>query len=468
MMRIEKSFNLLVVEDNPGDYILLKECIDQTDLPVNKIFHAENMAMVPAMVKDHVIDMVLLDLSLPDSSGIESVKTIDRLLPSKPIVVLSGFSSIDIAIESISLGAQDYIVKGEYDEKSLVKSIQYSMERKRTLENLRRSNERYELISKATLDTIWEWNFVTETGLWSDAITNIFGYVGDEIVPDLEWPKKYIHPDDFERIESKLKTDIEGKKENSQDEYRFKMADGSYKYVFCRAYILYNAEKEPYRMIKAFTDITEQKRLEKELSAATIQAQERERDELGKELHDNINQLLATTKMYIGMAKNKTQTSVDLIGKSYELIDIAIEEIRKLSKTLVAPSLDSSGLETALQSLVDDLNNSNNLEALLLYGLDENQIEDKNKELMLYRIVQEQITNIRKHANAQKVTIVVKKNSGKIYLSVTDDGIGYDPAKKANGIGIKNILSRVKFCSGTLDIISAPGEGCKLNVTVPE
>lgn len=332
------------------------------------------------------------------------------------------------------------------------------MERKKTLEKLQSSNERYELISKATLDTIWEWDFHTETGLWSDGITSIYGHVEDNIVSGMEWTRKYIHPDDFVRVESNINFHIENKKENCQDEYRFKTAGGSYKYVFCRAYILFNAENNPYRMIKAFSDITEQKRLEKELSEATIQAQERERDELGKELHDNINQLLATSKMYLGMAKNSTKTSVDLVGKSYEFVNIAIEEIRKLSKTLVAPSLDDSGLESALQNLADELNNAGILEVQLVFEVNQNQIKDKKKELMLYRIVQEQITNIRKHAKAKKVTILINTDQDKIYLSISDDGIGYDPEKKANGIGLKNILNRVKFYSGNMDIISSTGK----------
>ncbi|MEO6705765.1 MAG: PAS domain-containing protein [Ginsengibacter sp.] len=461
------SFNLLVVEDNPGDYILLKEWIGLTGLPVHKIFHAENMEEVPELLKDKAIDIVLLDLSLPDSTGIESVKTIDRLLPNKPIIVLSGFSAIDIAIKSISHGAQDYLVKVEYDEKLLAKTIQYSMERKRTLKKLELSNERYELISKATLDTIWEWDFNTETGLWSDGITKIYGYAKGDIVSDMEWTIKYIHPDDFERAVSNLKAHIQNKTQNFQDEYRFKTADGSYKYIFVRTYILFNAEKKTYRMIKAFSDVTEQKRLEKELSEATILAQEKERDELGKELHDNINQILAATKMYLGMAKGNNETAADLIEKSYEFVNIAIEEIRQLSKTLVAPSLDDSSLESALQNLVDDLNATNTLTVKLLYRIAENQITDKKKELMLYRIAQEQITNIRKHAKAQKATIVFKADAGKIYLSIIDDGIGYDPEIKANGIGLKNILSRVKFYSGDMNIKSAPGKGFKLNITVP-
>src|SRR6185436_15070264 len=112
-----------------------------------------NMSAAADLIKHNQFDIALLDLSLPDSSGIDSVITLDRLVPDTPIVVLSGMTDVNTAMETISLGAQDYLVKGEFDEKLLYKTIQYSIERKRMLENLRQSNERYELVNKATLDT---------------------------------------------------------------------------------------------------------------------------------------------------------------------------------------------------------------------------------------------------------------------------------------------------------------------------
>ncbi len=96
----------------------------------------------------------------------------DRLLPRVPIIVLSGFSAIEIAVESISLGAQDYFVKGEFDENRLAKRVQYSIERKKTLEKLQESKERYEFVNKATNDTIWDWNFHTKTGQWEEGLWN--------------------------------------------------------------------------------------------------------------------------------------------------------------------------------------------------------------------------------------------------------------------------------------------------------
>ncbi len=110
MGKENKSYRLLVVEDNLGDFILLEEYFKQSQLPIEKIFHAEKMAEVPALIKENVFDIALLDLTLPDSAGVDSVITLDRLLPDTPIVLFSGLATVQIAIECISLGAQDYMI----------------------------------------------------------------------------------------------------------------------------------------------------------------------------------------------------------------------------------------------------------------------------------------------------------------------------------------------------------------------
>ncbi|MBK5273271.1 MAG: sensor histidine kinase, partial [Bacteroidia bacterium] len=92
---------------------------------------------------------------------------------------------------------------------------------------------------------------------------------------------------------------------------------------------------------------------------------------------------------------------------------------------------------------------------------------DKNKELMLYRIVQEQLSNITKYAKAKDAVITLKTEDENIYLSIADNGEGFDIAKKAKGIGLKNISSRVEFYSGNMNIISKPGKGCTLEVYIP-
>jgi len=200
----------------------------------------------------------------------------------------------------------------------------------------------------------------------------------------------------------------------------------------------------------------------------TMQTREKERNELGRELHDNINQILATVKMYLSMAKEKEIITRELVDQSYEYVNDAIEEIRKLSHTLVAPSLGDISLVEALEELADDTNLFNDLQVQL--SVDEKYNEngiDKNKELILYRIAQEQLNNIIKYAKAKKVVIALTTDNNNLILSVTDNGVGFDTTQKSKGIGLKNISSRVEFYSGSMNIDSAPGKGCTLEVYIP-
>ncbi|HEV7780562.1 MAG TPA: PAS domain-containing protein [Chitinophagaceae bacterium] len=476
-MIAEKKLKMLVVEDNPGDYALLAEYLRMSQLPPRETVHADSIGAAASLIRKNDFDIALLDLSLPDSSGIDSVITLDRLLPQTPIVVFSGQTDVAVAREAISLGAQDYLVKGEFDEKLLGKIVHYSIERKRMVEKLRQSNERYEFVNKATLDTIWEWRFGPDSGSWGDGIINTFGYKESDVQYGNEWMKKYIHPEDRDRVNKGLKQSIEASHQHWQDEYRFRCADGSYKDVYDRGFILYDEKGEPARMIGAMTDITEKMILEKKLAEqalkqqkilteVTIQAQEKERNQLGKELHDNINQVLATIRMFLGMYTESGGKRPDLITKSMSNVSYAMEEIRKLSKSLVAPSLGDIGLTDALEELVEEMNLVGKVQVELVIQLSEEKI-DKNMELMLYRIAQEQLNNIRKYASAQKAVITLRTEAGNLFFSIADNGLGFDPAVKARGIGLKNISSRVDFYSGSMDIIAAPGKGCSIEINIP-
>jgi two-component system sensor histidine kinase UhpB len=182
---------------------------------------------------------------------------------------------------------------------------------------------------------------------------------------------------------------------------------------------------------------------QKMITQVTLQAEEKERTELGKELHDNINQLLATSSLYLSIYKNTAEDPKGLLAQAYEYIIKAISEIRNLSHIV-------NGLDI---EFVNELNG---------HG-----ILNKDKELALYRIAQEQINNIRKYSGAKKVNIVLKEKSNYITLCISDNGIGFDASKKSKGIGLRNIKSRVEFYSGKMHLVTAPGSGCKLVVMIP-
>lgn len=475
----KKQYDILVIEDNIGDFVLLEHFLQVAKLPIDHLAHATNLAKGFQFIEERSFDLVLVDLTLPDSTGVESVVQLNKLIPSTPIVVFSGLSTIEIATQCIAVGAQDYLLKGEFDEKLLAKAIQYSIERKKTTEQLRKTIELFEYANKATQDVIWDWDYISHTGVWGEGIMHQFGYPPEKLgFTEAEF-FDMIHPAERKEVLHHILSQIENGSNNWQAEFRFRCADGSYKSVFDRGHILYNENGKPYRLIGAMTDLTEKKRLERLLAEqlvehqrliteTTIQAQEREKNMLGRELHDNINQMLAVVKMHLEMMKHGDLQLEELIEKSTGYLETVMEEIRRLSHSLVAPSLGDIGLREALEELMKDNNKVNRTQIQLFIDENIEHVElDKNKELMLYRIVQEQLNNISKYARANKAEISLKPVGNSLFLQIEDDGVGFQYQPKNKGIGLKNIGNRVDFYAGTMNVISEPGKGCRLEVLIP-
>ncbi|MBN8719499.1 MAG: PAS domain S-box protein [Sediminibacterium magnilacihabitans] len=597
------QMNILIVEDNPGDLFLLEELLGATSLPVARLFRVTNATQAISVLQLQKINLVLLDLTLPDSDGLESYKIINQYAVSIPIIVLTGMIDMHVALETMANGAQDYLIKGEFDEKLLSKSIQYSIERKRNLENLRESNERYEFVTKATNDMVWDWNLDTNEIYWAgENIYKLYGYQVTDFKTSADFWEKCIHPDDRQRVIDGLFKSISSNTHSIwQDEFRFRKADGTYAHVVDKGYLLYHGQT-PRRMIGAMQDITDRKLAElkvinserrfrslvqngsdmikildedghftfssptvekvlgytpstlvgrnlfdfihpddmafirkrfkqisqqpsleissfrfknadgewrwleakltnliedpsvrgivsnsrdvtekkqmekklqeerqmkqKEITEAVIREQEKERYEISKELHDNVNQQLTVAMMYLATALKGSDNHQELLKQSSGFIFNAIEEIRKLSKALVTPLIKDFGLAKAIDGLVEDILVANQMSIEFFY--ESFYEEDINYEfkLNIFRIVQEQINNIIKHANANCVTIELYRDDF-IRLSITDNGKGFDTAVKRKGIGINNIFSRVELYNGSIELKSAPNKGCQLHIVFP-
>lgn len=206
--------------------------------------------------------------------------------------------------------------------------------------------------------------------------------------------------------------------------------------------------------------IEERKIRQKQITDAVITGQEKERVEIGQELHDNINQILATSKLYMECALAQKNHRHKLIAESKTLTEKAMMEIRNLSNTLLPPSLEEIGLLEALNDLVKNIMSVNPLKIITNWkGFEEVHL-DKKLKLTIFRVVQEQLNNIIKHAHATMVKISILQNPGQLCLYVEDDGIGFDTSKKRNGVGLKNIISRSEVNNGKVTIQSKPGEGC--------
>ena len=261
-----------------------------------------------------------------------------------------------------------------------------------------------------------------------------------------------------------------------RNEVRNKAKDGELFWVDATIVPFLDKRKNPVQFVAINKDITEKKLIEQELvtqkvqeqkriTRAMITAQEKERNRLGEELHDNINQILAGTKLYLGMVGNDNPAIKELIKYPMELIDSSIEEIRLLCHRLVTP-LKNIHLDQMVQTLLDNFSQSTSIKTRFKYSLAP-QILNDDLKLNLFRIIQEQINNISKYARAKNVSVSITEKDRTLDISIKDDGIGFDVNTERKGIGISNMIDRIESYNGGIEIISSPGNGCTINAKIP-
>jgi PAS domain S-box-containing protein len=350
-------------------------------------------------------------------------------------------------------------------------------ERKKAEEQLQKIHDRYKYVIHATSEAIWDCNLKTNEIYRSDAFYKISGYNKQKVVDSLAWWLENIHPDDKDQVRKNIDDTLNAGKTNWQNEYRFKYADGTYHYILDNGFAVYE-NKKAVRLIGSIQDITEHKLLELQLrnelvqkqkliNQATIDAQEKERSMISGELHDNVNQLLMSAKLHICAAKNNKAAN-ELIDKASEYILEAVEEIRNLSKKLNSSIVKTVGLENSIRDICRNMRQFNDMEVTTFI---KPKIIDKlsqEQQLVFFRIIQEQSSNIIKHSRATRVTINLSEKNNQSYLTISDNGIGFDKEKqKVKGIGFINIFNRIDAYNGRVEIVSSPDNGCTLHITMP-
>lgn len=208
----------------------------------------------------------------------------------------------------------------------------------------------------------------------------------------------------------------------------------------------------------------------RQLSQQLVAAQEEERKNLSRELHDHVAQVLTALRMELGRIERIRAPGDDRIraavAESKKLVDSMFRTVRDLSLGLRPSMLDDFGLQAALEWHVRDF--------IARYGVDvELQMDGRfdvgpdRHRTCVYRAVQEALTNCVRHAKAQSIKVTVTGHTDQLDVSVTDDGVGFDPARRRDGLGLRGIEERVKELQGTLTMDSVAGEGTTLAIRLP-
>lgn len=214
--------------------------------------------------------------------------------------------------------------------------------------------------------------------------------------------------------------------------------------------------------------LEEQINREKAIFEATLQAEEDQRSQIGRDLHDGVGQMLAYMTLYMNMIKAKGQYGNEELEELQHTTKQTLEQVRTLSRNLAPPAIRDLGLRDAVIEMI----NSYSILKTPVFKLTiyEQKDDDKivmGKKIVLYRVLQELLNNTYKYAEACKVLVKICIKHKHLHMEYTDNGKGFDQTKIKKGVGIESMRSRVKFHRGDIEILTSPGNGFKALLKIP-
>ena len=462
-----QRLKILHLEDVPADAEMVERELKKANIQFEKMLVSNKSDFIQSL-KQFSPDIILSDHSLPSFDSHEALSLVKKMGIKAPFILVTATVSEEYAVNIMKEGAYDYILKDRLQRLpnavvSAIHHYQLEEERKKAIEVLRSSERKYKLIFDSNPMPMW---MISRSTLGiidvNDAATVHYGYTREEFLR-----MQLLSLTAEEDITNVFTPGI----------FRHKKRDGDLIMADITTHdIVY--ENQPAVLVLA-NDVTKKMHAEAELARyraqqqkliteTSIQVQEKEREEIGKELHDNINQILASTKLYIEFAMSEKDGKLpELLERSHKNLGQAIEEIRQLSHKLVAPSLGAISLLHAIEELIENTILVSALKIDLRANDYQEEAIDKNMKLMLYRIVQEQMNNILKHSRATQATIELCTTKIYSLLTIEDNGVGFDSDSALAGIGLRNIRNRASYYNGTVNIIAAPRKGCRLEIIIP-
>ena len=505
-----KQPSILVVEDNLGyskliqAQVRLSTFLHQTE--GKPLLLANTLAEGIALALTHKPDVVLLDLSLPDSAGISTVQQMRTALPDIPILVLTGQDSSALALAALQEGAQDYLIKGECNHLVLERAVRYALVRERIESRLRlsnaslcRSGELLQLIIRSSNYAPWDWNCEINDMYYSPRWWNMLGYAVNELPSDFALWKRLMHPDDLARVDHLIESALSNDVDSSEVEFRLLHKQGHYVSVLSRCFILRNQCGKAVRVSGTNMDLTERKLAEQMLLreqkllveqvaarsfSAHLQAmREQEKHDIAREIHDDLGGTLTAIKMEAYWLAEELSTRQEVLPflehfeSMMELTDNATHAVRRIISNLRPTLLDDLGLAAALEWYGGSFSRRTGIECRVNCIVSDAYRDKLNKiqSINLFRIFQEALTNVGRHSFASRVQVEFlcdgtrSEGDDEILLSISDNGRGKleQSAEASKSYGILGMTERVDQLGGNIAFASPEGGGFSVTVVLP-
>lgn len=476
------SIRILLVEDDPTDRLLLSRALDMQPGFAHELVTVSRLSQACDSVESDGYDIILLDLGLPDSQGLDTFVSLHDLAPEIPIVVFTGYDNEEMGTRAIQQGAQDYLVKGDTGPLLLTRTIRYAIERKRAAQDLAISEERFDLAIKAADAGLWDWNPRTDSIYLAPRFKEILGYSGEGMPDDASFVRDRIVEEDREPVRVKLLEHLQSGAP-FDIEYRVRRESGEVCWVQSRGEALRDGSGAPYRMVGWIIEVTERRRIEEELrrsreglrrlAARTSAMIEEERTRISREVHDELGQGLTALKMDIHWMRSRmpedTATGVavrERLEQADILTDRTIEAVQRISRELRPSSLDHLGLCATIREEARLFERRSGLNVRLDLPDPAPQL-DAPVSTAAFRILQELLTNVVRHAKASNVVIQVRDQGDTLTLCVRDDGVGIPAKVDRNGsLGLLGMEERAVELGGSI-VFDTKGQGTAATVRIP-
>lgn len=443
----------------------ISEIANNADTTMNEILQ-QSVNLIPAAYQysANAVARIVFENNIYESPGFRESEWVQKATIDSSTHVM-GQIEVYYLLQTPLLDEGPFLKEEQFMINSIADILGSAVEKKKRELELRHSEEKFRGLVEQSLVGVFilkgrHFQYV------NPGLAEMSGYTKHELENEIPFDK-LVHEKDVEKVVNNYKHRLRGDAVDQNYTFRIYNRSGDIRYVEAFvSRIIFNNEAA---VLGTLVDITDRVEEEKRMNKAVTDAQERERMEIGMELHDNVQQIMVGILLNVNFAQQKTddKAAVDstLSGVSHHIND-AIKELRRLSHQL-APSISGEGSFTdKLTQLVNTMNKSGKMH-FEIDVKEEGYAMSEEIQVALYRIVQEQLSNVFKYAAADHVRILLYEKEEVLYLSVQDNGKGFDMSKMKPGIGLVNIRRRVQVLGGQMQIFSAPGEGCQMEATIP-
>ncbi len=473
---------VLLVEDNPGDVRLIQEMLKEVGTAQFKLGYVVRLNEALQRLGEEAFDMVLLDLGLPDSQGLDTLIRVHAQVPDVPIVVLTALADGDLGVKAVQQGAQDYLVKGQVDSSLLVRTMRYAIERKRAEEKLRQSEEKlrvtFESIKDGVIVTDLEGRIVDV----NEATLRMQGHSREELIGTDGL--RFIAEKDRAAVMKNMKKALKDMGTATM-EYRWVAKDGSEYDSEASAALLRDSSGNPVGLIFVVRDITERKKIERMKSDFVFLVSHQLKTPVAEVKAYIENMLEGLTGDLTTKQEQYLQEMRDICSRNYRLISDLLD-MSRIERGVVSLDIQPVELRVVVDSALRDRRKSIEEKGLAL-NLEEadkrvSVLADKGK---MVEALSNVIDNAVKFTDKGLIAIEIKREGEYGIVEVRDTGKGMSDDVLKNlftvvgdlsgaptsgdgaGLGLYIAKSLMKLQKGDITATSVVGKGSIFVLKIP-